>query len=257
MNKKKFDLILILIWPIIASVLVLLFKLISFWSILLFFGLVPVLLLSLRIKKEVPKALLFSLVCLPIYIIIESVGIISGSWVIPSAFPFSIFGATVEGITFGFLTVYFVVMFYEYFLDKHITKKLFSPKFKYFVILSLSLFSIFLFLFFGFPQFLNIPYAYLALGLLFILLPSFIELVKYPKLSKKLVITAAYFFYASFIGEIIGLKLGWWSFPTDGEFIWWIKIFGESLPFEELFFYITLTALAIISFFEFFDDDEK
>ena len=60
----------------------------------------------------------------------------------------------------------------------------------------------------------------------------------------------------NFIYDIAALKLGWWTFPGT-EFIGWISIAGVSFPIEEFIFWIILFALGVLSYYEYFDDDEK
>ena len=255
-KRERIDLTLILIWPIIASLISISLKVNLIISVLIFYF-IPSLLLSLRIKKEIKKAALFSFLSIPVYIALETLGTISNIWTINTIFQFKIFGSTIEGILWDFFAFYFAIMFYEYFLDKHITKKLYNPHLKYLLILVLSLFSVFLFTYLGFPYLLNINYAYLIIGIIFIFVPILLEIFTYNKLIKKFLFVSAYFFYFNFIYEITALKLSWWSFPVNGQFIGWISILGINFPFEELFFFILLGIAAALSFFEFFDDDNK
>ena len=225
-------------------------------SILVFYF-IPSLFLSIRIKAEIGKASIFSLLGIPAYILIETVGNVSNAWTVPTLFPFKLFGSSIEGALWGFFAIYLAVMFYEYFIDHHITKKLYGKNFKYFMILVLALFSIFILSLFGFPNFLRIPYAYSIIGLVFILIPILLELFSHHKFFTKFFIAAAYFFYFNFIYEITALTLRWGYFPVNGQFIGWIDLFGLMFPFEELFFFIMISVMAILSLFEFFDEDHK
>jgi len=254
-RTKKIDLIFLLVWPIIASFVSLFLNAKLFESLIIFY-LIPSLIISFRIRKEIIKAAGFSLLAIPMYIFTETLGNTSSSWVIPTIFNFKVFGASVEGMLWGFITVYFIVMFYEYFLDKHITEKA-GIKIKYLILLSLGLFSIFLIGFFGFHEILRIPYYYLLIGAIFVLIPIILEFIAYKKIITKFFITASYFFYFHFVYEILALKLGWWYFPSSGKFIGWISFLGVNFPIEELLFFIMFGVLATLSYFEFFDDDEK
>ncbi|MBW2993728.1 hypothetical protein KY317_04100 [Candidatus Woesearchaeota archaeon] len=179
-------------------------------------------------------------------------------WLIPnSILPYRLFGiVTIEILFWAVSLAYFIIMFYEYFLDKHITKKLWAPKLKYLIIIGLILLSAFILIYFINPSVFNIPYFYVIFGTGLFLIPVILELSTHTRLAAKFFRTAAYFSYLTFLYEVTALKLGWWSFPGT-EFIGWINIFGVSFPIEELFFWIMLTALACLSWYEFFDDDQK
>lgn len=87
-------------------------------------------------------------------------------------------------------------------------------------------------------------------------IPILLQMFNYPKVFSKFALTAAYFFVFTFMYEIAGLRLGWWAFPGT-EFIGWVHIFGVSFPLEEFVFWFMLTAFAALSYYEFFEDDEK
>ncbi len=147
-------------------------------------------------------------------------------------------------------------MFYEYFLDKHVTKKLMHPNMKYLIVSVVVIFLAFVVSLLRAPNRLHIPYFYLTVGLTTILIPTLIEFLKYPKFISKFFMATAYFFYLTFIYEVTALKLNLWSFPGT-EFIGWVSVFGVHFPAEELVFWVILSTMAILSYYEFFDDGEK
>lgn len=257
-KRESIDLAIILVWPIIATIITFSLKLSGFWGVILFLALPP-LYLGFRRKQYLKKALIFALAtCVLLMVWIEYIAEITGTWFVPSTiFPFKLFGIVViEVIMWAFFTGFFIVMFYEYFIDKHATKRLWSPKLKYIFIIGLIVFFVFLFTLFAFPSLLKIPYFYLVFGVVILLIPFLIQLFRYPKTTSKFFLAAAYFFYLHFLLEVLGLKMGWWSFPGP-EFIGWVKVFGVSFPIEEFIFWFILLALATLSYYEFFDDDEK
>jgi len=249
------DMVLVLIFPIIATILSLMLKLSAFTSIIIFI-LVPSVYLSFRAKQYIKKSLIFAFIAgVPFIIIIDYIAHITKTWIIPkSILPFRLFGiVSIEIVLWSFSLLYFTVIFYEYFLDHHVTKRLWHPHLKYLIVIELVMFSAFLILFFKVPNLLNIPYFYLILGIMLMLIPVLIELFEHPKLSSKFFKTAAYFFFFNFLYEVTALKLGWWDF-NGTQFIGWVFIFGVKFPFEELFFWFMLLAMAILSFYEFFDN---
>jgi len=236
----------------------LLFNLNTLTSIILFLG-IPSFYLSFRGPKYIKKSIFFSLiVSIPTIIMIDYIAHLTNIWVIPySILPFRLFGSvTLEVILWAIFNFYFVIMFYEYFLDKHFTKRLLNPKIKYLILAILIIFLIFIIFLFNATDLLKIPYFYLWFGIILILIPIINQLLSYPALTTKLFKTAAYFFYLTFIYEVTGLTLGWWAFPGT-EFIGWVSILWASFPIEEIVFWCILFAMAILSYYEFFEDDEK
>lgn len=256
-KRKKIDLILLLIYPIIGVAVSHLLNINAFCSVLVFFG-IPSFYLSIRAKKYSKKAAIFSILAsLPLIIIIDYIAHSTGQWVIPNSILPRVFQyVTIEVIIWAIFNCYFVIIFYEYFLDHHFTKKLVYPQMKYLVGLFLALFVLFLFVYNFSPLLLNIPYFYLCFGVAFILIPIIIQFFARPKLITKFFETAAYFFYVTFLYEITALQLGWWGFPGR-KFIGWISIFDIKFPLEELIFWLLLLAMAMLTYYEFFDDDEK
>ena len=255
---ENLDLSLIFLWPIIATFLSFLLISNAFVSIVLFL-VVPSIYISIRGKEYWKKSVIFAGGgSIPLIIVIDYISHVTGTWIIPETiFPFKIFNfVTFEVILWAFFTTYFVVMFYEYFLDKHATKRLWTKKTKYFFIIGLLIFTLFLFFYFFFPDYLRIPYWYMIFGVIIFLAPFLIHLFYKQKTTSKFLLPFIYFFFLNFTWEITALKLGWWSFPGT-DFIGWVSIFGVRFPFEELFFWFGVLAISLLSYYEFFDDDEK
>lgn len=256
-NPNRLDLILIIIWPMIASMLSFFTKANAFLSIV-YFLIIPSTYLSIKGKEYTKKAALFSIFPALLMIIVDYLAHINNSWLIPnSIFPFRLFGfVTIELITWTFFISYFIVLFYEYFLDKHIIKNSWKSRMKYLAFLTILCLVVFIFMLLFFPQLLKIPYFYLIFGVFMIVSPVVFQILEHPKVFSKFSLAIVYFFIYTFIWEVTALKLGWWSFPGT-EFIGWLNIFGVSIPFEEFFFWCVLTAAALLTYFEFYDDDEK
>lgn len=258
MKRKecKTDLFLMLIFPIVAFIISLIFKINSFGSIILFL-LIPSIYLSIKGKKYVKKSLIFSLIAgIPIVIILDGIGHLYNFWFIKTIFSFRIFMSPLESILWGILTVYFTIMFYEYFQNKHPQKRIIKPRMKILLKIMLVLFFIFSLSFLFYPLLLNIPYFYAVWGVVFVLAPLIVVLIRSPRLASKYFFAAAYFFYFSLLYEIAAIKLEWWKF-LDGSYVGWLNVLGIAMPVEELAFYLLFLAIAIISYYEFFDDDEK
>ena len=151
---------------------------------------------------------------------------------------------------------FLVVMFYKYFIKQSLSKNLLGARFDYLIIIILFLFSLFLFSYNFSPSILYIPYFYLWFGIILIFVPLVIFLFCYPEFISKFFETAAYFFYLTLTYEITALQLGWWAFPSD-QFIGWVSIWNVRFPIEELLFWMILCAMAVLTYYEFFDDGEK
>lgn len=258
--SKKVNLVLVILWPIAASLISLAINAGTFTSMLLFLA-VPGAYLSLFKKDFVLKAAIFSLItAIPIGIVADYIMELTGGWYLPN----SIFGdfrlfnyVSAEQIIWLFFYVYFVIIYYEVFLEDHKAISNFHINMKYMFLIMASMLGIFLFFYTFSPKTLEINYFYLKFGIVIVLLPIIIVLAKFPQLSGKFFKASTYFFFLSITYEVTALKLNQWSFPAENQFVGIIELFGQRFPFEELFFWIILGSLATLSYYEFYDDDKK
>lgn len=255
--SRKLDLILILLWPIVASLISFLIKTNAFGSIIIFEA-IPAIYLSIRAPQYIRKSLIFSTLFIPVIIIIDYVAHLNGQWLIPdSVLPYRLFGlVTLEVIFWTYCLAYLTIIFYEYFFERHLEKSLWHRRLKYLFAATIICFAIFLFYLIFLPKSLIIDYFYFKMGLVLILIPLILGLFRYSKLAAKIFKTGAYFFYLTFLYEVSALKLGWWDFPSD-KFVGLLYVFGVRFPFEEFFFWLMLCAMAVLVYYEYFDDDGK
>lgn len=176
----------------------------------------------------------------------------------------------VEQFIWTFLWAYQIIVFYEYFLDGNKKTTLFKlilrllKKKNEFVSKRMELFSLTLFiglfaiilLVFISPSSLKINYAYFWLGLMFAVIPLLIFIINFPNLWLKFIKLTAYFFILAIITEFVGLKLNHWTFPGN-HYLGMIGFFGYRIPLEEFFLYFVISTPAILSYYEFLDDDRK
>jgi len=254
---KKIDIFLLILFPVLATIISLLFKTSIFISIILFFGL-PSIYLSYRTKHMVKKTLLFSLiVSISSTVIIDYFLTFNKIWFVSTIFPFRLpLGIPLEDPIWFFLFPFSVILFYEHFLDKG-KHELIDKKMKYFIWPLLIITLILLLLFVVNPLLLKVRYAYLWIGIILILFPLVTFLSAFPRLLSKYVKTATYFFALNLMYELVAMKLNQWTWPSNSEYIGMVQLFGLSFPFEEFFFYIVLATTALLSYYEFFDDDRK
>lgn len=256
--REKIDLIELMIFPLIAGLIGYGLRVNFFWSILLFFG-IPACYLSLRSPKFIKRAAVFSaLVSIPCVIIVDYIGHLSRQWVVPdSILSFRFFGQVpIEDLVLAFFNFYIVIVYYEYFLDKHFSKILLPHRLIKLLVLILIAMAVFLLLYLFLPNKLYIPYFYFLVGFVVFLIPVCIQLARYPKFTAKFFYSASYFFYLTLIYEITAQKLNLWIFPSH-QVIGWVSMFKISFPFEELFFWIAISSMTILTAFERFEEGEK
>ncbi len=254
---KKIDIIFLILFPIISVATALTLRTNFLETTLLFFGL-PSLWLSLRTLGQVAKTFLFSLfLSVPLGIVVDYIATIDQAWHVPnSVFLIRLFGIIpIEDIIYAFFLVYSIVIFYEHFLDKG-KHELVDKRMKYMAWPLITLVMVFLITLFTKPEMLVIPYAYFWLGTAIFLIPAVTFLSFFPRLISKYIKTASYFFLLALMFELTGLELQLWTFPGT-HFIGWVDLFGYKFPFEEFFFWFVMSAIAILSYYEFFDDNRK
>ena len=253
---KQIDIVLLLIFPILAAIISLSIKANYLTSILLFFGL-PSVWLSYRTAHLIKRTFLYSLIyVIPFTVIVDYLVTIDKGWFVPnSLFPLFLGVIPIEDFVFGFLLVYATIMFYEHFAH-HGTHKLLAQRMKY--LTQIIIFSIIIFtgILLINPAILSIPYSYLLLGIIFLLIPPIMFLYKYPSYKPLFATIISYFFVLNITFELVALKLGQWIFPGE-NFIGWVQIFGLRFPFEEFIFFTILFPIAMLTWYKYFDDKPK
>ena len=256
MNKSYLDVLAMILLPIIASVITLVLETNLFVSVLLFFAL-PALYLGIRKKRIVKKSIIFSLLLsVPLSLFIDVIAAVNGSWVVPeTVFPFKLFGvATMEVYLYGFFWVLSAVLFYERFFDNGKSRTKTSPHIYFLLYLSVILIAYTSVGFLLYEPLLFIPYFYFWCGIILVVIPWFVFLYYYPEFIRRHLVLTAYFFFLLFIFEIVALEVGQWIFPAQ-DFIGLVKVFGFQFPIEELFIWMIAATPALLSYYEFFDDD--
>lgn len=254
----RIDIALMIVFPIVAAVLTLIFKFNFLISTLLFFAL-PSFYLSLRKPGIVPKSLIFTAIfSIPLAVVVDYLAVLDRAWLVPTTiFNFRFFGIVpLEDFVWGFLYVFFIIIFYEYFIDFGEKEDTLSKNTKYLIVILLILLILFFFVLFVSPQLLHIEYFYLKAGIILALLPLIAFLSFFPKLWTKYLKIGIYFLGLSLLFELVGLHTNQWTFPGH-NFIGFIEIFGLRIPFEEFLFWIVLGVPWILSYYEFFADDKK
>jgi hypothetical protein len=253
-DLRMLDIALLIFFPVLAVVLSFIFNTPYLISTFLFFG-IPGLYLSFRTQKAVLRSLIFAFIgSISGTLVVDHLAALDNSWYTRSMFSYRIFNTvSFDDLIWAFLIFYLVIIFYEHFFDKS-KHKIIGSHMKYFAVLTISSCTIFLLLLFTNPALLKIKYFYFFGGIAVLLIPTLAFLIEFPKFISKFLKTAPYFFYLGLLDELTALQLDQWWFPGK-NFIGWVTILNFRLPYEEVFFFLMISAINILCFFEFFDDD--
>jgi hypothetical protein len=251
-KHKKIKLIILLTYVFLACVFVYFLKPVYLLSIIIV--LVPPTTANfLWLKKSKKKILVFSLVTTILFAFaVELSSRLANSWDVQSILP-RLFGiAPLENILFAFINFFWVLSFYEYFVDMDLTEKI-SNNFKYLIAL-FSLFSLVIFTLYFYKSNL-VAINYFTIASLTLIIPAVIIFLLKPKLLKKTVLTTVFFAIVFFVYEIVSLINGSWWWP--GEYILPVNIFGKVFPLDDVVIWYFLSTIALIGGYEFFADDFK
>lgn len=267
-KNKKIDLKILIFIPILTALTSLFYRENFLISTILFFG-APALYLAVRHKNALKKTCIFSLLfSVPLTFIFDYLIAKDQGWyIVNSIFPFRIFNiVVVEQFIWAFLWVFYIVIFYEYFLDKQQKRSIFSffstknavitKQMEYFALFIFALLLFFIFFAFFSPTYLRIDYSYLVLGTIFGIIPLSIFLFKFPNFFVRFSKATLYFIFLAFVIEYVGLKFNHWTFPGT-HFIGMTNFFGFLIPYEEIMIYFVLSTPVVLSYYEFFDDDRR
>jgi hypothetical protein len=251
-NLKKKRLAFLVVYIPLACLLVYFWRPIYLISIIVV--LVPPAILNfLWLKKSHFKILFFALVTTILFAPpVELAARLANAWDVQSILP-RLFGiAPLENILFAFLNFFWVLCFYEYFIDKDLSYKI-SKRLRL-IILGYCLLALIIFsLYFINPGLVTINYSLLALIILIV--PGIIIFYLNPKILKKTWLPTLFFAYVFFLYEVISLIIGSWWWP--GEYLWPINLAGKVFPLDDVIIWYLLSTPVLIGGYEFFVDDNK
>lgn len=173
----------------------------------------------------------------------------------PGMFGFWSFDNTV----WAFFFVFFLISFYEYFLDNERSRRL-SPHFKTFVWLPITVTGLMLFLGFATPPLTHpiIPYAYLSLVTLPVLFPLAILIHRKKNLLEllgKFTLANAFIAIVNLLHELTALSVHQWYFA--GAYVGQVTILGTTFPIEEFILYVALSGYSFLAYHELYVDDGR
>lgn len=251
-SKKVIDATILVLYFIIATILLLKYRLNYLISILFYFGF-PIFYLFFRYPEIKKRILLFSIpLGLAIVFFADYLATLNLAWINSSIFPFKMLKVLpIEDLLFGILMLTAIISVYEVFIDIKHKKTEIGKNYKFFVLILIIVFIAFLISLIKTPK---ITYAHAVISSLAI--PIFIYIViKHPILIPKLLKISLILFFFAVTYEIVALNLGYWRFP--GEYISFISVLNVHLPVEEFVLWIILMPAVIVALFEEFEDDLK
>lgn len=221
-----------------------------FVSILLVLG-PPSLANFLLLKKSRFKILLFASVSTLLFAPpVELATRLANAWDVQSIFPRPFGLIPWENMLFAFINFFWVLAFYEYFVDRDTNAKI-SKNFKYLVWLYV-IFAAIIFAGYYYARYL-VASSYFAMSIPILILPGAIIFFKRPQLLKKTVLPMLFFAAVFFIYEVISIIVGSWWWP--GHYVLAVHPYGITFPIDDVVIWYLLSTPALIGGYEFFADD--
>lgn len=251
-KKKIIKALLLLAYVIVACIFVIIVQPVYLLSILIVL-LPPSIMNFIWLKKSKGKVLLFSILTTLLFAPpVELIARLADVWDVQSILP-RIFGiAPIENLLFAFFNFFWVLSFYEYFIDRDTATKT-NKRFKYLLILYAVLLVVVLIGFFINPNLIALNYHVLAAIIL--LIPGLILFIHKPKLLKKALIPTIFFAVVFFVYEVVSLAIGSWWWP--GQYLLSVTLVGTIFPLDDVIIWYFLSTPILIMGYEFFADDDQ
>ena len=256
MNQHK-QCLLLYILPLVAVFFSLVMRINYLESIILFWG-IPSLLLTIWARQRAVKVALIALSATVFFMALDIIFYMTRQWyVLSTVFNNRLLGVVAwEDILYFFLFAYFPIIFWEHFYERQVPEQLWTKSMTRLTFIFVLFLLVVLAAWSWAPVILQIPYFYLISTVLLMVIPLALELWSHPRFSLKFLRVGLYFAYVAILYELTALYLGLWKYPSS-QFVGWVEIVGLRFPIEELFAWILLGAVAILSWYEYFDDDNR
>ncbi len=261
MTLTFLDKSLLLGLPLVSWIATSKFEIPYLLSIAIFYGL-PGLYINIRQREawRVAKIVVFSaMASVPFTVIVDFIGTVSGAWFVPR----TVLGHFLNVIPFeDFLwfatAAYTVIVLHESTL-RRAKREIVHANMRQFSFAACVLLTAFFLVRELMPALLvwQGRFTYMALGLVFFVLPATLILFRYHKLFGATLPLACYFFYLTIVFEAVATRYNQWTFP--GQYlIPPLYILGSGpIPYEELFFVGFVGPFAAVAFYEYFDNDRN
>jgi hypothetical protein len=251
-KQKTLRLIGLIAYVFLAIGAILIFRPLYIYSILIV--LVPPSLINFWwLKNSRLKVLVFSLASTLLFAPpIELMARLLNVWDVQSIFIRPLGLIPLENMLFAFLNFFWVLSFYEYFIDND-RRQATNKRFKYLI----GLYVLFASLVFGlyFYRAELVAANYFTIAVIVLIIPGILIFRKQPKILKKTIIPTVFFALIFFVYELASLKLGSWFWP--GNYFLSFKIFGSTFPLDDIIIWYFLSTPVLIGGYEFFIDDHK
>lgn len=254
LRRKIIDLFVVIAFVLFASATSILLDLNFLVTTLLFFGLPSAYLIYRKpnnLKKTTVNAAILGLIW---GFGFDYVAELNNAWDWGGAglvFPDTFFGVvSLDVMIWYFLWFFSIIAFYEYFVEYDNSNKI-SKNAITIAFLGIVLVTIIVLL----PKTSDIllsQHTYLKLGSI-ALIPFLYVIIRQPKLIPKVLSVIPYFFFLYLVFELTALHQDLWSF--SGDYIGIVAFGGLLFPFEELFFWITVSSAVAVSYYELTVDD--
>ncbi len=258
LSKKKIDLLVVsglyLIFILPAAILTAIppFLLAVAWFLL------PSGYLMARRRKNIAKISFATLIIGLLAFTLDIVLLHNHTWISYSSFGLRVFGVPPEEMLWFFFHIFFILVFYEHFIDDgDLGKFALTPRIKPLIWFSAGAFISTLLAVYELPHAIRISYAYAIIGGLTMTPILFYCGIGRFRFLKKLVPLAAFFFFFTLIMEIRAVQYGLWSFHDVKNYLGLITISGATFPIEEIIFWMALGPSVAIAYYELFADDGK
>jgi hypothetical protein len=207
----------------------------------------------LWLKNSRGKILIFSLLSALLFAPpIELMARLLNVWDVSSIFFRPLGLIPLENMLFAFLNFFWVLCFYEYFIDRD-QKEPANQKLKYLIALYV-VFATLIYSLYFYNQRL-IAANYIVIAVIILIIPGFLIFRQNLKLLPKTIIPTLFFALVFFLYELISLKLGSWFWP--GKYLWPINFGGRIFPLDDIIIWYFLSTPVLIGGYEFFVDNDK
>lgn len=177
----------------------------------------------------------------------------SRAWFSPSMFSWRPLGLPIENYIWVILYVLLTFAYYEYFFDRSRSEKL-PKQHKYWLIITVGTIILIPILYSIFPGSFVVT-AFYAVAVVGIILVDILLFAKYKRLVSKLFVASLLVLPLAFIHEFVSLELMHWVFE-EGYHIGYLVLFGYSIPWEEIIFYL-VAPVTVMAIYELAVDDHR
>lgn len=249
---KKKQILILLTYVLLSCLVVYVFRPVYLLSILIVL-LPPALLNFYWLQKSRAKIFFFSLFTTLLFAPpVEIMARLTNAWDVESTLP-RLFGiAPLENLIFAFLNFFWVLSFYEYFIDRDTDRKI-SSRWRY-IALAYCLLMVIVFSLFSVNREL-ISFNYHSLAFFILLVPGLLIFSLKPKLLIKTWLPTLFFALVFFVYELVSLLVGSWWWP--GTYLWPVILAGKTFPLDDVVIWYFLSTPVLIGGYEFFIDDGK